>query len=111
MQHSQSLDAIKSPHTLAQIEEKLRATLIGFSFKTSESYYRGSHLDGKNDKGTQFSLEDQGTADHVAIDVAANNDKPDLNALRDYYGFNLHVEGEDKVDVDHTFNTIVAALK
>lgn len=109
MIHHLSQEAIKSSRTLAEIKTDLHSLFPDFSFSGGESYYRGSHLEGKREDGITFSLEDQGTADAVALEVPEHTEK-DIAALRAHYGYNLDVAGPDQEVVEKIFQTLLEVV-
>lgn len=93
---TRGLDKIKTQQNTTQIRGALKRALYGFDFKGGDSDYRGFHFDGKNEKGTEFSVEQMKGSEETVIEAE--------------YELDLWVSGTEATDVAQTFATIVAIL-
>lgn len=86
-----SLDDIQCHLSMRELEKAVRGSLPSFTFKGGDSDYRGFHLDGKNESGTEFSIEQLSQTVPYAAD--------------------LWVKGEDREEVDLIFEVILKILR
>ena len=104
---SQSRDDIHSTKSLSELREMIAAAFPDVALRGGESYYRGNHLDGKNNKQTEFSIEDTGSSDHLAETVPQD----DFSKMREKYGLALEVSGSDEADVTELFNRLLTLIE
>lgn len=94
--YRKDLDNIKTTYTREYIENKMREILSDFTFKGGDSDYRGFHFDGKNQIGTEFSIEQ----------LPPHQDKTN----GDEQFVDLTVSGDNKNNVEETYTKIVNFL-
>jgi hypothetical protein len=94
--YRKDLDNIKTTYKREYIESKIREILSEFTFKGGDSDYRGFHFDGKNQAGTEFSIEQLPSSQN---EIDGEEKFVDLT-----------VSGDNKNNVEETYNKIINFL-